>query len=366
MTRLVGEDELEDLARGAAVLGTGGGGNPYIGKLLAQQAIREHGPVTLVDAAEVPGDAIVVQSAMMGAPTVMVEKLPRGDEVVNALMGLQDFLGRRVTHVVCGEAGGVNSTIPFVVAARAGLPLIDADGMGRAFPELQMLVPGMLGIPATPMVVADEKGNTVLLRTTGNRWTERLARTATIEMGCTALIACYVMNGQQVRDTMVLGTLTLCQDLGRLIASARAAHTDPVQAVAQRLRGHTVFRGRVTDIERRTETGFARGRAILAGLGQDGGSQLQLNFQNEHLVAIRDGEVVVSVPDLIIVLDSESAEPITTEEIRYGFRVSVVAAPCDPRWRTDDGLALVGPGYFGYDFPYIPVEERLSADAGER
>jgi len=36
--RQVDEKDLEDLAVGAAVLGTGGGGNPYIGKLLAQQA----------------------------------------------------------------------------------------------------------------------------------------------------------------------------------------------------------------------------------------------------------------------------------------------------------------------------------------
>jgi hypothetical protein len=364
MARPVGEQDLEDLARGAAVLGTGGGGNPYIGKLLARQAIRQYGPVTLVDAAEVPDDAVVVQSAMMGAPTVMVEKLPGGDEVVNALLALQDHLGQQVTHIVCGEAGGINSTIPFVVAARTGLPLIDADGMGRAFPELQMLVPSMFGVSATPMVVADEKGNTVLLRTTGNRWTERFARSATIEMGCTALIACYAMNGQQVRDTMVLGTLTLCQELGRVIARARATHTDPVQAVAGRLNGHTVFQGRVADVERRTETGFARGRAVLAGLDPYGGSKLELNFQNEHLVAVRDGRVVASVPDLIMVLDSDSAEPVTTEEIRYGFRVSVLAAPCDPRWRTEAGLALVGPRYFGYDFDFIGVEERLSAEGG--
>src|SRR5579885_3254651 len=101
--RLVREEDLDDLARGAAVLGTGGGGNPYIGKLLAQQAIRERGPVTLVAAEEVPDDALVVQSAMMGAPTVMVEKLPAGDEAVNALLALQDHLGCRVTHIVCGE-----------------------------------------------------------------------------------------------------------------------------------------------------------------------------------------------------------------------------------------------------------------------
>ncbi|MEA2527977.1 MAG: uncharacterized protein QOF73_5204, partial [Thermomicrobiales bacterium] len=39
-------------------------------------------------------------------------------------------------------------------------------------------------------------------------------------------------------------------------------------------------------------------------------------------------------------------------------RVVVLGIPCDPRWRTPEGLALVGPGYFGYDATYVPVENR--------
>ena len=42
-------ENIEDVALGAAVLGTGGGGDPYIGKLMAIQAMRQHGPVTLLD-----------------------------------------------------------------------------------------------------------------------------------------------------------------------------------------------------------------------------------------------------------------------------------------------------------------------------
>ena len=91
--RQIGEANLDDLSVGAAILGTGGGGNPYIGTLLAKQAIREHGPVELVSVDEVPDDAVVVPSAMMGAPTVMVEKLPRGDEIIRAFKALQEFLG---------------------------------------------------------------------------------------------------------------------------------------------------------------------------------------------------------------------------------------------------------------------------------
>ncbi len=64
------------------------------------------------------------------------------------------------------------------------------------------------------------------------------------------------------------------------------------------------------------------------------------------------------MPDLIAVLDAETGQPITTESLRYGFRVVILGIPCHEKWRTPAGLALVGPRYFGYDTDYIPVEER--------
>jgi hypothetical protein len=349
---------MNDLAVGAAVLGTGGGGDPYIGMLLAKQAIRDHGPVQVVDVDEVPDDALVVPAAMMGAPTVMVEKMPEGDEIIRALEALENYLGRPITHTVSAEAGGLNSTLPFMVAARMGIPLADADAMGRAFPEIQMCIPTIYGISATPMALADEKGNSVIIETIDNRWTERFARSITVDMGCTALIALYSLSGAQLKESMIPGTLGLCEELGRTIRETRAAHGDPIRAILDRLHGFELFEGKIADVERRTEAGFARGEARIEGVAADTGSALVLRFQNEHLVAIRDAEVIASVPDLIIVLASETGEPITTEELRYGFRVTVVAAPCDPRWRTPAGLELVGPRYFGYDVDYVPIEER--------
>jgi hypothetical protein len=109
-----------------------------------------------------------------------------------------------------------------------------------------------------------------------------------------------------------------------------------------------------------TAGGFARAAVHIEGLHDDAGAALRLQTQNEHLAAERDGEVLASVPDLIIVLDSETGEPITTEDVRCGFRVTVVAAPCDPRWRTPAGLEVVGPRYFGYDLDFVPIEERFA------
>jgi DUF917 family protein len=361
--RLIGEDQLEDIALGAAILGTGGGGDPYIGKLLAREAIREHGPVELIDVDEVPPDALVVPTAMMGAPTVLVEKIPNGHDVDAAFTAYQEYAGRKIEYTMSAEAGGLNSVMPFLLAARKRIPMVDADMMGRAFPELQMTLPTLFGIPATPMAMADEKGNVNLLDTIDNRWAERFARAIAIEMGCSAMIALYALPGNRLREAAVPGTLSLCEELGQLVRNTRAEHGDPIGAVTDRLNGHRVFTGKVTDVLRRTSTGFARAEVSLEGTGDDAGSKLLIHTQNEHLVALRDGEPVATTPDLIIVMDQETGTPITTEEIRYGFRVEVIASPCDPRWRTEGGIALAGPRYFGYEVDYVPVEE-LAARRG--
>ena len=175
-------NDLDDIARGAAVLGTGGGGDPYIGKLLARSAMLGKPPVQLFDLDDLDDDDFVVPTAMMGAPTVMVEKIPAGSEATAALRRLGDVLGKPIRATMPMEAGGVNSMIPIAVAATLGLPIVDADGMGRAFPELQMVTPTIWGISATPLAMADDKGNSVVMDTISNRWTETFARSLTVDL----------------------------------------------------------------------------------------------------------------------------------------------------------------------------------------
>ncbi len=359
MSWTITADLLPGLARGAAVLGTGGGGDPYIGALLAGQAIRQHGDVTVVAFDEVPDDAVVLTVAMMGAPTVMVEKLPSLDEVVAPVRALGASLGRAVTHVACAEVGGVNSTIPIAAAAALGLPLIDGDGMGRAFPELQMVLPTLYGIDASPLAVSDDKGNVAVLNTVDNAWTERIARVACVEMGCSVMISGFPMSGLQARKALVADSLSLCREIGDGIFAAREAKTDPVEHTVRLLGGREVFAGKVVDVQRATTTGFARGRARI----QSDDASLELSFQNEHLLAELDGSTLVTTPDLIMVLEHDSGEPITTEKLRYGQRVRVIAAPSDERWHSPAALAMVGPGYFGYDTPSRRFDGRIDQPA---
>lgn len=347
---------LEDLALGATVLGTGGGGDPYIGKLMALEALQRHGPVPLVGVADLPRDGLVLPVAMMGAPTVLVEKIPHGRELARVVRAIESYLDRPVVALMSAEAGGINSTIPIVAAAELGLPLLDADGMGRAFPEIPMCSMNLAGVSATPMAIVDEKGNLVLLETIDNQWTERLSRTATVAMGGSSIIALYPMPRERVEEAVIPGTMRRAIEIGRALRRA-AAGDNPLHTLLQATEGTVLFHGKIVDVLRRTAGGFVRGTATLEGLDADRGSVLRIEFQNENLVAIKDGVPIAMVPDLITVLDSETYTPITTEGLAYGQRVTVLGMPCAPIWRSAEGLRVAGPRYFGYPFDYVPIEE---------
>lgn len=350
--------DMADVALGGAFLGTGGGGDPYIGRLMAEQAIDANGPVRVLDVEDLDDDALIVPVAMMGAPTVMLEKLPRGDEALNALRSLEAVLGRKADAIFCIEAGGLNSTIPIAVAAAAKLPIVDGDGMGRAFPELQMVSMTMFDIQACPMAMADEKGNAMVLNTVDNLSTEKFARVITVEMGGAGLIALYPMTGAEAKRAILRDSLSLITNIGRIIGLEQAANRNPADRLAKDLNGMRLFEGRVTDVDRRTEGGFARGKATFEGLDGYQGQTMKLSFQNEFLLAeAGDGTPLAITPDLICLLDLETGQPITTETMAYGYRVIVFGLPCDPKWRSQHGLELVGPGYFGYDLIYQPIEE---------
>ena len=350
------EPDLEAIAIGAGILGTGGGGNPYVGRLRARQAMREHGPVSVLDPDEVPEDARVVCVGGIGAPTVGIEKM-RDYQAYHALRALEDFTGVKATALISNEIGGSNSLEPLIPASITGLPVVDADGMGRAFPELQMKTFYTYGVPPTPLALADEKGNTAIIpHAIDAVWVERLARAMTIQMGCVACYAVAPMTAEQVRRTAVPRTLTLARDLGQAVQRARRENQDTTEAILEACPGTVLFRGVVADLERRTTGGFARGKVTIEGVGEHRGAQMTIDFQNENLVARVDGQVTCMVPDLICVVDSERGEPITTELMRYGFRVTVLGFLAPALWTTPEGLRVVGPKAFGYDLDYSPLE----------
>lgn len=353
------KQDIIDLATGATVLGTGGGGDPYIGMLMALQTLERGKKITIMDPDDIEDDALVIPVAGMGTPTVMIEKIPNGKEALYALKLLESHYGKEVSYITPIEAGGINSTIPLVVGAERGKPILDGDGMGRAFPELQMVTFHLHGVKATPMSMADERGNAILLDTIDNFWAEKIARAVTIKFGGSAWIALYAMSGKQYKQGCVKGSVSLAIEIGRTIREAKKRGMNVIDALLDATKGYMLYKGKIIDVARFNIGGFARGEATIEGLDEYKGSKLKIKFQNENLIAIKNEKVIASVPDLITVLDIENSKPIPTERLRYGLRVIVVGIPCNNKWRTHDALKVVGPRYFGYDIDYKPIEELI-------
>jgi DUF917 family protein len=350
------DDDLESIAIGAGILGTGGGGNPYIGQLRARQALKDHGPVAVLAPEELDADAQVVCVGGIGAPTVGIEKV-RDIQSYHAFKAIEAYTGVRATALISNEIGGSNSLEPLIPASIAGLPVVDADGMGRAFPELQMKTFFVYGVPCTPMAVCDEKGNTAIIPTAVSpQWVERMARALTIQMGCVACYAVAPMSADQVRRTAVPHTLSLAKSLGDSVRRARLRKEDVVGAILETCPGKVLFKGKIADVERRTAAGFARGKVAIEGVGARSGDRMVIEFQNENLIARLEDEVVCIVPDLICIVDTERGEPITTELLRYGFRVTVLGFPAPALWTTPQGIQVAGPRAFGYEVDYAPLK----------
>ena len=358
------KSDIEDIALGAALLGAGGGGDPYIGKLVAMGAIEECGPVTMLDPEEVPDDALVVPIAMMGAPTVLAEKAIGEKEYKTLSDMVAQFFGKDIYAFLPIEAGGVNSMLPIAACARLGVPLVDADGMGRAFPELQMVTFTIGGMSASPMALTDEKGNCVIFETITNKWTEELARAVTMSCGGAVSVALYPMTGKQMKKYAVKNIVTRSQKLGEAIRTVKSCvDSTPEEHFLAFSESYKLFKGKISDVLRETRGAFNFGKVVLEGIGEYKGKEAYVEFQNENLLACVDGEILATVPDLICLVDAETFVPITTDALKYGKRVYVVGLKCFEMWRTQAGLELVGPRYFGCDTEYVPVEERCKGGA---
>ena len=350
---------------GAVFLATGGGGDPYVPRLMAQRVIDEHGPVDLIAVEDLDDDAYVVGIGGVGAPTASLELLPSLDDAAQILEIFEEHVGRKVDAVVSFEIGGANSLIPIVAAAGRGIPVVDGDGMGRALPEAQMMTYPIAGVAPTPAVALDYEGNYATL-TTGNTLTyERHIRSLAQAMGGMITTAEHPMSGAELKEAIVPDTISFSIEIGRVLREHRGNARDTFKPLQDAFDGSIygdlfhLCSGKVTDYSSRIVGGYDVGEAVIEPF--DGNlPPVRLSVKNEFLTAFAGDQLMASVPDLITILDFETSMPINAERLRYGQRVTVLGVGCPDFYRSETALRVVAPRCFGFDFEFDPIE-RLQA-----
>lgn len=358
----VASHHIDDLALGSVFLATGGGGDPYLPQLIAKKVLDDCGPVELILPQNLDDDAYVVPIGGVGAPTVSLELLPSLDEAAKTLEAFEAHVGRKVDAVASFEIGGGNSLVPLVAAAMRGVPVVDGDGMGRAFPEAQMMTYAIGGVKPTPALARDYAGNTAVFNTSSTEVYEYHIRALASAAGGMITVAEHPMSGAELKRSVIPGTLSFTVALGETLRKHRGPAVDieqPLKAVFdESIYGECrcLFTGKVTDKSTRIIGGYDIGVATLEDF-EDPDRNLQLDIKNEFLLARIGDRVIASVPDLIVIVDFETSTPINCERLRFGQRVAVFAVGCPQFYRTPAALSVTSPRNFGFDIDYVPLED---------
>ena len=366
--RVIDREAIQEITLGASILATGGGGDPEIGLLWTYKVLDEGKEIIMIDPADIPEDILVASPACLGAALVLTEKPPGGQVLNLAIAKLEKYMGKRLQATIPIECGGVNSPVAYAAAGEFGVPVIDVDGMNRAFPELQMTSWVTHGVHASPTVSVDDRGNVTVIDAKDNDLlAETLARRVAMAYGGISWIVTYPMSGKEVKETSILNSQSIAWALGKAVYRARMEHLDPIEQalksleVERNVKGFAVFKGKIVDIRRQfggeATKGFTLGQITMEGIEGYRERVARLDFQNEWLNLRIDGEIRCMPPDLIAILDSETGEPIRTDVMRYGYRGTIILIPAHERMRTPRGIEVFGPRHFGYDLEYTKVEE---------
>jgi len=368
--------DIEPLLEGLAILGTGGGGSPNLGRAILENDICYGREIVLVDPEDVPDNALVVSGGIMGSVQFLDKMdtdkvLARWEErfeLIEAAKVMENYLERKIDYVVPFEVGGLNTPVVMSMASRMGIGLINGDALGRAAPETQMTSFLGHGISLVPMSLVDAEGNTIIVADQSKSvFADEIGRWMITKGGGMGGNIHYSMNGKQLKRCVIPKTITGAIAIGRVIRKARQEKADPVAAVIKELNGIKLFRGKVTKVEGEDRGGFYITNVTLEGRRNFKGVQAKIIIKNETMALWIGGTLKSVFPDLVCMLDPVSGSAIMSTDIVEGKEMFLVGQSCHKRVRealkSNQGIEAFGGTRYGHpEIIYTPLEKLNSKD----
>lgn len=366
--KLLSETDLEDIVRGCSYLSCGGGGTLRGALKILRRDLADGISFRLLSVDDLDDDEYTATPYTLGSSAPLTEEmaarfegLPRLAEMPVAVSFrlLEQHLGKTFAAATVGELGPESAAESLSVAARIGVPALDADTVGRATPEVNQYSLLAAGVPTVPAAVVSPFGDEIILTKVArsDREEQILRAISVVSMNYVGVTDGAIPGRVAKRPgVLVTGSISRAGRMGAVYRRARAKGEDPIPAILAEGRGYRLFEGQIEKHEWRDEGGFLLGEITIAGTGPFEESRYRIVFKNEHLIAWRDGDVDVLPPDLISLIDAASGEAIANPEFEQGMKVVVGGFRVPDLWRTPKGLDLFGPRHFGYEFDYVPIE----------
>ncbi|MBW1713566.1 MAG: DUF917 domain-containing protein [Deltaproteobacteria bacterium] len=363
--------ECQDFVRGSCFFGTGGGGDPASGLEMLFEDMAAGYELTWIDPDELdeaamtccawgmgsiaPRDPEETQAALarLGVPGPVHDR-----NLAVAVQELEAYAGVKVEAIIPLEPGGRNSPNPLSSGARLGIPLLDGDYAGRAIPEIVQILPSIAGHKPWPAAAVDVYGDVTIIRqAAAPPMAERIGKHLALAAFGSVAMAGFLLPAKEVRQLIVPGTASRSLKVGQSIRQAREEGQDPVRAALEASGARLLFQGSVVDRDWEDRDGYMFGNTYLRGANDFQGQEMRIWFKNENHVTWLNNKPHVTSPDLIVVLEAVTGRPLTNTVIAKGMSVSVLGLAAAPGLRAPQGLQVLSPKWFGFDFPYVPIEK---------
>lgn len=366
------ETDVRDFVRGCTFYGTGGGGLPENGVKSLMNQLEAGKEVGWVDVNDIPDDAYVACTFLMGSiapltPEVKKEmegyglknpKYTDNETLAEAIKELSEYTGKEISAIVPIELGGANTPGGIAAAIMNGIPAVDGDYTGRAIPEIQQTTPYLNGKVLWPISSVDIWGNVCIIKDAINyRMVERIGKIISVAAYSMTGDVGFLMTGKEMKESILAGTLTECYEIGKLIRETRESNKDPVKAILEKLDGFLLGKGKVVKKDTEDREGYYWGTHTIEGEDEFKNDIIKVWFKNENHVAWKNDRVIATSPDIIVVVDAKTGEPIANPLLEEGDKVAVLGFKARDIFRTEKGVGILGPRYFGFDFDYKPIEE---------
>ena len=375
--KLTSRQEVEDFVRGCTFYATGGGGLPENGIESLMSELDAGRTIGWVDVSEIPNDALSVCPFLMGsiAPhneaTINEMKdfgMIKGvntekERLKKAIKELEIYTGKKFDVVVPIELAGANTPGPMAAGAALGMITVDGDYTSRAIPEIVQITPNYYGKDCLPITSVDEWGNVCIIKeTTSLKVAERIGKMISAAAYGLAGQAGIILTGEELKEVVIAGTLTESYELGKFIREANTSGKKVVEEMVKMLGGWIIAKGEVKIKDDSDKSGYYWGYVTIIGEDEYSGNEYKVWFKNENHIVWKNNEPYIMSPDIISTVDLETGEPIPNPKIKVGQKVALIGMKCKPALRCKECFDVLTPKYFGFDIPYVPIEETMKEE----
>lgn len=359
--------DVHDLKDGAALLGSGGGGDPYWCYLMIQQLADEEHKIHLIDPRDLPDNAWVGSVIYGGSPAIAAEKLFSENEVIAAIEQMQRYYGRKMDALIHVEGGGANAMSALCAAAKMGIPVVDGDFMGRAFPGIQHTTIVACGDQAKDRRLLSNALFSISCGTKSYMIRSNFIETKgadihshITDMAGSLVIVPEPMTGEQVKRLCFHNTLSVAQKIGSALRLAKEGSASFIDVLNKALldtaygQAKSIITGKIIycpDYETNDDSKNEGSVLIEASNGH----YVELGYRNEFLIAKSVKRTFgqkahdIRVPDILSLLDATTMGPVFAHEVRFGQQVTLISIKAPELMYSKSAQSVFGAEQFDTD-----------------